>query len=350
LKSIYDYRKGSSLYFFKRLASSYFMIPKQVKESLRKQHYMLIGEHSCLQVCRWTKKSLTNKGVCYKEKFYGINSHLCCQISPWLGCQNKCIHCWRPIENDFKIFLEGLKDEEVMSPEKIIEECIKAQKKMIIGFKGNKDIDVKKYKEAQEPMQFALSLIGEPILYPKIGEIIQKLRGMGKTSFLVTNGLSPEILKRLQKNNQLPTQLYVSLNSPNKEHYEKWHNSCEKEAWEKLNETLSLLPKLKTRKVIRMTLVKEQNMKEEHLKEYAELIRKASPDFIEVKGFMSVGYSRNRLGFETMPMHSDIKEYANKLQKELENEEYKILDEHVSSRVVLIGKDRERMKIQKTEI
>jgi tRNA wybutosine-synthesizing protein 1 len=326
------------------------MIPQKVKESLRKQHYMLIGEHTCLQVCRWAKKSLTNEGVCYKEKFYGIKSYLCCQMSPWLGCQNKCLHCWRPIENDFKKFLDGLKKEELMEPEKIIEECIKAQKKMIIGFKGNKDIDMKKYKEAQEPMQFAISLVGEPILYPKIGELIQELRKKGKTSFLVTNGLSPKILKELQKKNQLPTQLYVSLNSPDEQHYEKWQNSCEKDAWKKFNETLSLLPKLKTRTVLRMTLVKERNMKEEYIKEYAELMRKASPDFIEVKGFMSVGYARNRLGFETMPMHEEIREYAGKLQKELEKEGYKILDEHVQSRVVLIGKDTEKMKIQKNEI
>jgi tRNA wybutosine-synthesizing protein 1 len=99
-----------------------------------------------------------------------------------------------------------------------------------------------------------------------------------------------------------------------------------------------------------MTLVKENNMKDEQIKDYAELMRKASPDFIEVKGFMSVGYSRKRLGFETMPMHSEIKEYADKLQKELEKEGYKILDEHVASRVVLIGKDRERMMIKIGEV
>ena len=48
------------------------MLPKNVKEILKKQHYEIAGknEHSAVQICRWTKKSLRDEGVCYKEKFY----------------------------------------------------------------------------------------------------------------------------------------------------------------------------------------------------------------------------------------------------------------------------------------
>ena len=67
------------------------------KEILRKQHYETIGDHAAVQICRWTKKSLTDKGVCYKEKFYGIKSHRCCQMTQMILCENKCIHCWRAI-------------------------------------------------------------------------------------------------------------------------------------------------------------------------------------------------------------------------------------------------------------
>ena len=73
------------------------------KKILKKQKYFLVGEHSAVQLCGWTKKSLLNQGGCYKEKFYGIKSHECCQMSPWMKCQNKCLHCWRPIELDMKI-------------------------------------------------------------------------------------------------------------------------------------------------------------------------------------------------------------------------------------------------------
>ncbi len=41
-----------------------------------------------------------------------------------------------------------------------------------------------------------------------------------------------------------------------------------------------------------MTLIKgpNNNMKDEMLEDYAKLIKKANPDFIEVKGYMSVGF------------------------------------------------------------
>jgi tRNA wybutosine-synthesizing protein 1 len=40
------------------------MIPENVKKILKKQHYFIVGKHSAVQVCRWTKKSLLDEGVC----------------------------------------------------------------------------------------------------------------------------------------------------------------------------------------------------------------------------------------------------------------------------------------------
>ena len=70
-----------------------------------------------------------------------------------------------------------------------------------------------------------------------------------------------------------------------------------KNAWEKLNETLELLPKLKdkTRTVFRMNLVKDLNMFPEQAKEYAELIKKSQPLFIEIKGFMSCWICKRKI-------------------------------------------------------
>jgi len=323
---------------------------KKLIESLKKQHYGIVGNHSAIQICRWTKKSLIDKGECFKQKFYGIKSHLCCQMSCCaVFCQNKCLHCWRAIE-----LTEGkdMEKKKIDKPNEIINGCIKQQRKLLSGFKGNEKVNKKKLKEAQEPMQFAISLTGEPTLYPKIGELISELRKKGKTSFLVTNGLNPEVLRKLNKNKQLPTQLYLSLNSPNKRLYNKWHNSKTKNAWKKFNKTLSIFPKLKTRKVIRMTLVKgiNSNMKEEMIKEYAELIKKAKSDFLEIKGYMSVGFARNRkgMGYDAMPTYEEIKDYSKKIAKFLPN--HKILDEHEFSRVVLIGKDKKKMRIKKSEV
>jgi tRNA wybutosine-synthesizing protein 1 len=337
------------------------MLDKNVKESLEKQHYKIVGknEHSAVQVCRWTKKSLRDEGVCYKEKFYGIKSHLCCQMTPSLYCPNKCVHCWRAIEYTTGDRMPGKID----SPSEIIEGCIEAQRKLLEGF--NIDVkskkkqlsraDQKKLKEAQEPMQFAISLSGEPTVYPHVGELISELRKRGKTSFLVTNGLYPEKLKELQKKNQLPTQLYISINTSNEELYNKFHRSTIKNAWSKLNETLTLLPKLKgkTRTVFRMNLVKDLNMFPQQAKEYAQLIKKSSPMFVEIKGFMSVGFARERLGYERMPTNKEMEDFITILLKELKNigeKDYRLLDSHEFSRAYVLGKDKKELKIKPNQM
>ncbi len=329
------------------------MIPENIKKILKKQHYRVVGshEHAAVQVCRWTKKSIRNEGVCYKEKFYGIKSHLCCQMTPAvMWCQNKCMHCWRAIELTLGKKIKGKVD----SPEEIIEGCINAQRKLLEGFKilpetAHKTLskaDMKKYSEAQEPQHFAISLSGEPTLYPKIGQLISELKKRGKTSFLVTNGLNPEKIEELAKKDQLPTQLYISLNAPNEKLYRKFHRSSIKDAWKKLNKTLMLLPKIrkKTRTVIRINLVRDLNMSESHIKEYAGLIKKANPMFVEVKGFMSVGFARERLDYERMPTYEEMAEFAKKLAKETG---LKILGSHENSRVFVLGKSKKDLRIKK---
>jgi tRNA wybutosine-synthesizing protein 1 len=324
------------------------MIPQKVKDILKKQHYAIVGKHSAVQVCRWTKKSLRNEGVCYKEKFYGIKSHLCCQMTPSvMWCPNRCLHCWRAIELTIGNKLEG----DIDSPKEIIDGCIEAQKKLLLGFKKlptSKGIrvskaDMKKWEEAQEPMQFAISLSGEPTGYNKIGEFIEELRKRGKTSFLVSNGLYPKKIEELKNKNQLPTQLYISVNTPNKELYNKFHRSSMKDAWEKLNESLEIMSKLKCRTVFRMNLVKDLNMIE--AENYATLIKKANPMFVEIKGFMSVGFARERIGYDKMPYHQDIVDFANEILTFLPK--YKFLDEKKESRVVLLGKSKRDMMIKK---
>jgi len=326
---------------------------EEVIKIMKKQGYRFVGNHAAVKICLWTKKSLRNEGVCYKEKFYGIKSHLCCQMTPWLGCDNKCLHCWRATDLDFNKLVNKNK---IKSPKEIVDESIKAQRELLIGFNIDKKskkkqmskADIKKYKEAQEPTQFAISLSGEPTLYKDIGGLVKELRKRKKTSFIVTNGLHPEKLEELMKKNLLPTQLYISVNTPNKKLYIPFHRSSKKDAWERLNKSLELMSKMqgKTRTVFRMNLILNLNMK--NPEEYAALIKKANPMFIELKGYMSVGFARERLGYDRMPYHKDIVNFANELLKYLP--EYKFLDEKEDSRVVLLGKNKEDMKIREDQI
>ena len=65
--------------------------------------------------------------------------------------------------------------------------------------------------------------------------------------------------------------------------------------------------------------------------------------FIEIKGFMSVGYARKRLAYSMMPNWREVQNYAKLIAKAIG---YKILDKHEYSRVVLLGKSKKDMKIK----
>lgn len=314
---------------------------------MEKQGYRFVGTNAAVKICGWTKKSLIDEGVCYKEKFYGIKSHRCCQMSPWLGCDNKCIHCWRALELDFNKIINQSK---IKDPREIINGCINAQRTLLNGFGIKKNsrkkqlskANMEKFREAQEPMQFAISLSGEPTMYKDIGGLIEELRKRGKTSFLVTNGLYPEKIKELEEKEQLPTQLYISVNASNKETYKKIHRSSKKDAWERLNKSLKIMSELKgkTRTVFRINLIKgiNSNMKNEFIPEYVELIKKSLADFVEIKGYRAMGFARNRkgMGYEAMPTHKEVKEYAKRIA---EGSRYQIEDESKPSCVVLLKRD-----------
>jgi tRNA wybutosine-synthesizing protein 1 len=308
----------------------------QIKVNIEKQGYRFTGNHSAVKICEWTKKSLLDKGVCYKEKFYNIKSHQCCQMTPSLICPNSCTFCWRTMSPSL---IDKEIKEKIDNPKQIIENCIKEQRKLLVGFKGNSALNWKKYKEAQNPQFFAISLSGEPTLYNRLRDLIKELDKRKINSFLVTNGQFPEALKKL---NKLPTQLYVSLDAPTKEIYKRLDRPILKDYWKRLTNTLELLSSLNTRTVLRITAIKEINMCNE--KEYSKLIKKADPNFIEVKGYMYLGQSRKNLKYENMPLHKDIQDFSKKIS---DLTGLKIIDQDPRSRVCLLAeKDFKNRKLK----
>ncbi|RLF47702.1 MAG: 4-demethylwyosine synthase TYW1 [Thermoplasmata archaeon] len=306
-------------------------LSQDLKRILENQGYALVGKHSAVKLCHWLRKSLLESKACYKNTFYGIESHRCLQMSPAaFHCTQKCLYCWR-----FQGFtLTELKKEEADEPAYILERCIEEQRRLLTGYKGDERVDLKKWEEATEPKHVACSLTGEPTLYPFLSDFFEECHKRGMTTFLVTNGTNPEALENMDV---LPKQLYVTIAAPNEEIYKKLCCPLIPKAWEKLNETLELLPSLNTRTVIRHTLVKNWNLGYE--KEYAKLDMKANPWFIEPKGYMFLGYSRQRMTLANMPSHEEIKKFGEKLA---ELTGYKIEAERKDSRVVLLGREKER--------
>jgi hypothetical protein len=118
-------------------------------KALEKKGYRFVGshKHSAAKVCHWTKKSIMDDGVCYKEKFYGIKSHRCLQMSPSIPfCHQKCLFCWRDVDVTSTSWAEEYDD-----PGQIIDECIEAQRKLLVGFFGNPNANQEKVLEAQHP-------------------------------------------------------------------------------------------------------------------------------------------------------------------------------------------------------
>ena len=74
---------------------------ESLKETLVKQGYRFAGNHSVVKTCRWTRKSLSQGKVCYKEKWYPpVKSHRCMQMSPSPFCNHNCLFCWRMHSGD----------------------------------------------------------------------------------------------------------------------------------------------------------------------------------------------------------------------------------------------------------
>lgn len=299
------------------------MLEPQTEELLQRQGYKLIGSHSGVKLCHWTKQSLKNGRGCYKQQFYGIQSHRCMQMTPTVNnCNLGCLFCWR----DQTYWGEGLGN--VDDPDFILDGSLAAQRSLLSGYKGNPKVELERWMEANEVRHVAISLTGEPTMYPRLGEFIELCHSKGLTTFLVTNGTNPTVLERLDP---LPTQLYVTVAAPNEEMYEELCVPRSKHEWLNLMRTLRLLPSLDTRRVIRHTLVEGFNVGRED--EYAALDRMTEAEFVECKGYVWVGQSRDRLNMGNMPSHERIREFATTLAGELG---YEVRDEVEISRVVLL--------------
>lgn len=304
---------------------------ENLRAMFEKQGYAIVGNHTAVKTCHWLRESIINNRVCYKQEFFGIHSHRCLQMSPAANiCNHRCLYCWRYQGSDDRV-------EEWDDPVSIVDGTIEAQRRLVSGFKGDDRCDPKIWEEARNPNQVAISLTGEPTMYPHLGELIGEYRKRGFSTFLVTNGTLPDVLENLDP---LPTQLYVSVDAPNKEIYRKLCLPKVADGWERIMKTMEILPSLDTRIVARHTLVDGWNLGYED--QYAALDKIADPDFIEPKGYVYVGYSRERMEMENMPAFEKILEFAGRMS---ELTGYEIAGENRPSRVVLLSNGRSPLTI-----
>lgn len=249
----------------------------------------------------------------------------------------RCRFCWRIQNGDLNLRWNEMELPAWEDPEEIVEGCIRTQLKILSGYKGNPKANSEKFREAIIPKHAAISLTGEPTLYSPLGGLIHSFHKRGFTTFLVTNGTVPKALSQLSEE---PTQLYVSVSASDKKTFLETCRPQISGAWENLNETLTLLTGFECPTVIRITLARHVNLKKPEL--FARLIKKADPTYVEPKAYMHVGFSRLRLGFENMPTHREIRDFAVQLAKETG---YNLLDEAPESRVVLLSRLKKPIRL-----
>ncbi|KAK7682930.1 hypothetical protein QCA50_013963 [Cerrena zonata] len=253
-------------------------------KSLTKQGYSIIGSHSGVKICRWTKSALRGRDV-------------------------------------------------------IVQGALQAHYQKIKQMRGVPGIQMDRFEEAFKVKHAALSLVGEPISYLEISSLIKnELHSRGISSFLVCNAQHPDNLRSLCK----VTQLYVSIDAPTKTDLKKIDRPLNSDFWERLMECLDILRTVQShqRTVFRLTLVKGFNMDE--IKGYADMVIRAQPSQIEVKGATFCGSSTgngNPLTMQNIPFYEECRKFVINLSEELKSRgyDYEVAAEHAHSCCILIA-------------
>jgi len=316
-------------------------MPIELSEKLEKQGYHLLGRRGAYKACQWQKKSLLHDVSCYKQRFYGIQSHRCLQMTPVVDkCTQSCEFCWRVTPADIGVSWNqvDVSETDVLPANELMDAVLAANLRSLGGYnpEAGASVSKKKYIEARDPKHVAISLAGEPTLYPLISDLIDEIHHRGMTSFLVTNGTLPSVLSNMS----LPTQLYVTLAAPDESTYKTLCKPGVKDGWNRILKSQETLRSLSTRTVNRLTMVSNRNMHD--VRAYSKLIDMGEPDFIEVKGYMFLGSSRGRLNKNNAPSHREIHAFSEKLATLTG---YYVPDEQVESRVVLLSRSKQIKKL-----
>jgi wyosine [tRNA(Phe)-imidazoG37] synthetase (radical SAM superfamily)/flavodoxin len=310
------------------------MVTKLQRKALVKEGYRIIGSHSAVKLCRWTKNQMRGRGGCYKHSFYGITSYQCMEATPSLACANKCVFCWRHHKNPVGTEWRWKTD----SPSMIVEDAVNLHKTMINEMRGVPGVLPERLAEANTVKHCALSLVGEPIMYPHINDMLHELHDRKISSFLVTNAQFPDRIQQLDP----VTQLYVSVDAATKDSLKAIDRPLFKNYWDRFLGALAAIRDKRQRTVYRLTLVKDWNMEETEA--YAELIELGQPDFIEIKAVTYCGKSdASSLTMQNVPWHKEVCEYSEAIAERLrargKGPVYSIATEHEHSCCILLARE-----------
>ena len=243
-------------------------------------------------------------------------------------------------------------------PEMLVEGALQNHYKMIKQMRGVPGVLPERFEEGFQVRHCALSLVGEPIMYPEINTFTELLHEKGISSYLVTNAQFPEEMKTLKP----VTQLYISIDASTKDALKAVDRPLNRDFWERFTSCIEQLALRLERTVFRLTLGRPKDYIQvtylnctihdfglhissfylvkgwnaEEIDNYAKLVLMGKPDFIEVKGVTYCGTSKaSKLTMENVPWHEEVIFFVQKLADQLPD--YEIACEHEHSNCILIS-------------
>ena len=97
------------------------------------------------------------------------------------------------------------------SPVTIVKQALALHDQMVKQMKGVPGVHMDRLADARTVRHCALSLVGEPIMYPRINEMLDELHKRDISTFLVTNAQFPNVLTTCA---QSPSCTYQSMPPP----------------------------------------------------------------------------------------------------------------------------------------
>jgi tRNA wybutosine-synthesizing protein 1 len=95
-----------------------------------------------------------------------------------------------------------------------------------------------------------------------------------------------------------------------------------------------MLKHLKTRTVLRITLIRNYNDQKEMISSFASMFKESSPHFIEIKSYMHIGRSTNRLEHSNMLEMEEVRKFSEEVAKK--SQIFSVMDESLVSRIVIL--------------
>eukprot|EP01004_Peranema_trichophorum_P002411 NODE_1472_length_1939_cov_59.413546_g1248_i0.p1 GENE.NODE_1472_length_1939_cov_59.413546_g1248_i0~~NODE_1472_length_1939_cov_59.413546_g1248_i0.p1 ORF type:complete len:569 (+),score=90.16 NODE_1472_length_1939_cov_59.413546_g1248_i0:61-1767(+) len=304
------------------------LLSTKLRSTLAEQGYRMVGTHSGVRLSRWTKSSLRGRGACFKRTFYGIRSYETLEMTPSLACGNKCVFCWKHAGTPVTSQWIWQSDD----PKYIAEEVINAHLIMINTMSDVQGVKPNRLLDAQKVRYCEFSLVGEPLLYPYINQLIGEMHKRLICTLLYTNGMFPQQLANLCN----VTQLVLTVAAPTPQTMKSIERPIFDDYWERFQASLDIIATKSFRTVLRLVLIKQWN--DSHFDDYARIINRAKPDFVEIKSVIYCGKTESLTLDDNVPKHDELLNFARALCMKNElSSMYALSCEHEHSSCVLLS-------------